>query len=79
MSSVSNLCSYVVQASWLNLQCQKPGRTHPSQVQVHGPSPLDTQAGHDFLAQASPGRPSLEPRLGGDGLLCLERLRVTSL
>ena len=61
------LCFCVVQADWLNLQCLRPGHTHPSQVQVHGPSPLDTQTGHDFLSQASPGRSTLNEAREGMG------------
>ena len=82
MASVSNLCSCVVQASWLNPQYWRPGHTHPSQIQVHGPSPLDTQAGHDFLSQASPGRPTLNQYWEGMGCCvlrgCDERNRLIS-
>ena len=67
MSSVSNLCSYVTEAAHPNARCQRPIHTPPSQVRVHGPSPLDTQTAHDFLPQASPGRSTLNEDREGMG------------
>ncbi|KAK2088545.1 hypothetical protein P7K49_034452 [Saguinus oedipus] len=51
----------------------------PPQIQRCRSSPLDTQAGHNFLPQENLGRLSLDQEWEGRGCFCPGRLRIHSL